>query len=324
MVSSRLLAIAAIGLIAAGCGGTKTATQAHAPAWRSLGSPEGYRVERVWHANLSGGPVRDVVVDSVGPRVTSIGGLHARSRDLRVLMWNRRADRWAVAFDAQRVMPPHGNPTSMLDPHADVSFGPVRFVHLLSSRDRDQLVFSASNNYFGSGTPMVLAVLDLEGGHAKFAYSWNGEILRGWHVAHGRLYATAAYWTENEPHCCPLRLYRFAIAPRRGALSEVSDDRPWLGVKFERWNRPLKVIGIDPRSPALGRLRVGDVLLKVLNAPRLPYRKQPWTMVFDRIGLFRPGQVAQLLVDRDGQKIRIDVKLGSKMDAPVDLLRFDI
>ena len=286
-------------------------------------APHGYRVQHVWHANLSGGRVRDIVASSVGPRMTIPGDLPARSMDLRVLSQDRRTHRWSVTFDAQRVVPAATEPTAMLDPHADVSLGPVRFVHILS-RDREQLVFSASNNYYGSGIPMWLAVLDLESGQAKLVYSWSGQILRGWHVAHGHIYARAAYWTENEPHCCPLRLYRFTIAPRHGALVEVSDDRPRLGVKVRSWNRPLKVIEIDRNSPALGHLRVGDVLLKVLNAPRLPHGKQPWTGLFDRIGLFHPGQVVQLLAERNGKKIRIHVKLGSKMDAPVDSSNFDL
>ena len=320
---NRLLAIAAIALIAAGCGSTRTAAHSSEPSWAPLGAPKGYRVQHIWRANLSGGHVPDVVVSSVGPRVTIAGLLPARSKDLRVLTWNPRADRWTVSFDAQRVVAPHTEPTPMLDPHADVSLGPVRFAHILSRR-REQLVFSAANNYFGSGIPMVLAVLDVKNGHARLAYSWGGEILKSWHVAHGRLYARAAYWTENEPHCCALRLYRFTVAPRHGTLAETSDDRPWLGVKFRAWNRPLMGIAIDRNAPARGHLRVGDVVLKVLNAPRLPGGKQPWTMLFDRIGLFRPGQVARLLVERNGKKMSIRVKLGSEMDAPFDGYHFDI
>jgi hypothetical protein len=236
--------------------------------------------------------------------------------DLRILTLDNSVHRWRLAWDAQRAAP-HGWTTGLLDPKADVSIGPVRFVHLLADR-REQLVFSASNNYFGSGIPMSLNVVDLKNGRARLAYSWNGEILRKWRATNGRLSARAMYWTWNDPHCCALRPYRFTIAKRHGALVETADDRPWLGigVRSEPYPAiPLRVVSLAANSPAAGRLRAGDVILKVINAPHPPRGKQPWTGLFDQVGLLRPGAVAVLLVNRNGVLIRVHVKVGSEKNA---------
>jgi hypothetical protein len=349
---SATLAAATVALLATGCGGAPAAGVAKGPkaALPPIAAPRGYRVQHVWRANLSEGR-SSLVVSSVGPHGTAFNGIHGRSMDLRVLSWAPRSRRWRVRFDAHKVPMPDdscipgsqdgpgcyvedgseylgfaGVPATLLDPKANVYLGPVRFVHLLSRR-HDQLVFSASNDYGGSGTPMVPTVVDFAEGEPFVAYTWSGQLLRQWHVARRRLDVQAADWTWDDPHCCPLRSYHFTLAPRQGAFVETRDDRPWLGVTAHQrggWTREkLDVVGIAPRSPARNALRVGDVLLKVLNPPRLPHGHQPWQGLLDRLEAFRPGQVVQLLVERHGTKVVVRVKLGSVKNAIANVLPQD-
>lgn len=293
-----------------------------------LGVPYGYRATHVWRGPLTGQSVQDVVVASEGPPVT-FQGLH--SRDIRVLAWDPLAHQWTVAFDAQKVfVQPAGDPGSsntgpgfgqtppptapMLDPKADVTLGPVRFVQLLPGR-AEQLAFSASMNYGGSGVPGVLAVVSFPGGITDVVYTWNGEGLQSWNVADHALAARAEYWTPADAHCCPLTTYTFTIAKRNGFLEETSDSRSWLGVNVKEtrpndWPvTPLRVTSLADKSPASGRLHVGDVLLDVLNAPKKV------RSIFDKIVELHPGETAKLLVERGGAKITVSVKLGSQKDA---------
>lgn len=278
-----------------------------------------------------------------------LGQRSAKSMDLRVLGREPGSHRWRVRFDAQKVPTPGdscaagsqdrpacypgnggeylgpGGAVTLLSRKADVSLGPVRFAHLLSKR-YDDLIFSAAADAGGSGIPMVLAVVDFRFG-PQVEYSWSGEALIGWHVAHGKLYAKANDWTVNDAHCCPIRAYRFTVAPRGGEFVETGDNRPWLGVTAREhgsWGSlPLKVVGIAPYSPARRALQVGDVLLRVLNAPGPPYYNMPPTGFFDRLALFRPGQLARLLIRRDGVRMTVSVKLGSLKDAIPGVFPYD-
>jgi hypothetical protein len=320
-------------LFLAGCGGSSVPA---API--ALGVPPGYRATHVWRGDLSGQSVQDVVVASEGPPAT-FQGFH--SRDIRVLVWDPLAQGWSVAFDAQKVFPLDvaGDPgasndgpgsvaapppkTPLLDPRADVTLGPVRIVTLLRGT-RQQLAFSASMNYGGSGVPGVLAVVDFAGGIADVDYTWSGEGLRSWSVAKRVLSARAEYWTPADAHCCPITTYTFTVARKNGYFAETSDSRSWLGVEVKEtkpseWpTSPLRVTQVVAKSPAAGHLRVGDVLLGVANAPPKPkaFHGMPQIKtVFDELILMHPGQTAKLIVERDGARVVVPVTLGSQKDA---------
>jgi hypothetical protein len=339
--------VAVVGVVAAaaGCGGARSTTvtepagSAVPAAPLALGLPADYRARQVVHANLSGGPVPDVVVTSVGPPVTQLG---FHSADLRVLEWDPLVHRWDIAFDAQEVepQPTLGNPadsnsgpgyypdssgdgqtTPLLDPKADVTLGPVRTGRLLPGK-REQLVFSASESYGGSGVPGVLAVVDFKGGLANLVYTWSGEGLRHWQIAKDVLHAQAAYWTPADPHCCAIRNYDFAAEAEQGYLTEVADQRPWLGITVRQLgglgdgDARLEVRSIDDNAPAKGHLRVGDVLEKVLDPPA--HRKDIGSLaspIFDELALFDAGQTAKLLVRRAGSDVVVAVPLGSLKDS---------
>jgi hypothetical protein len=298
--------------------------------------PYGYRTTQVWHADLSGQSLLDVVVASVGPPVT-FQGFH--SRDIRVLVWDPLAHQWSVAFDAQKVFPhdDFGDPgssnsspglayegpstTPLLDPKADVTLGNVRFVHFLSG-SRDQLAFDASNDYGGSGVPGNLAVVDFKGGIANLVYAWSGEELLGWSVRNRVLHARAEYWTPTDAHCCAIAQYRFAVAEAKYGAEETSDSRPWLGAIVHQLNDAdglmghLRVTGFTDKAPAAGRLRSGDVILGIANAPRPPKGFPAATFsIFDKLILMHPGDVARLLIERQGTRMTVPVTLGSMRES---------
>jgi hypothetical protein len=338
-------------VVATGCSGTRTVTvTAPATTTRSAlkvppapvarGVPDGYRAKQVWHTNLAGSEVPEVVVSSVGPPVGSLG---FHSADLRVLEWDALPHRWSVAFDAQKVKPPntYGEPgrsnsgpgyypdalaaqeqKPLLDPNADVRLGPVRFGTLLDG-SRLQLVFSAAFSYGGSGVPTVLAVVDFKGDLANLAYVWSGEGLGNWKIANRSLRARANYWTPADSHCCPLRTYGFTVASRNGYLAETRDDRPWLGLTVRELNGPgglagpLQVTELAGGSPARGHLRAGDVLLDVLNGPSPPKQADPTasSSFFNKLNRLDAGDVAKLSVQRGGSRIEVSVPLGSMKDA---------
>jgi hypothetical protein len=287
-------------------------------------APSGYRVAHVWRADLSGRGATDVVVTSVGPH-TDYGGLPGRPADLRVLEPSSGARGWKVVFDAQKVVPTSpctpasspdpcyaylgGSGAPLLDPRAAGAVGAVRFAHLLSRR-REDLVFSALAAS-GSALPITLTVVDFQGGYPVVVYTWNGAHGLGWRVANGRIYGQAGYYTPTDAEGCPVRMYRFSVANRNGNFVETSDNRPWLGVTV----RGSKVIGIAPDSPAARALRLGDLLLGVVHPRRFTSHH-----LDDEIGALHAGQVARLIVKRDGRRIVVSVRLGSLKDSIPTLL----
>jgi hypothetical protein len=330
---SATASVAAIALFSAGCGGSGAASVANGPeaglpaAAIARAAPSGFRIEQVWRVDLSGRGVRDAVVASAGPHRV-FGGLPGRSADLRVLEWDSGAQHWKVTFDAQKVVPstpctPASSPSPcyaylggsglpLLDPHNAETLGPVRFAHFVSRR-RNDLVFSEVSAA-GSAVPTTLAVVDFDGGYPILDYTWSDAHGLRWSVAHRRIYGHAGYYTPTDAECCPVRMYRFSVASRDGDFVETSDNRPWLGVTV----RGSKVIGISPDSPAARALRVGDVLLGVVN-PRRFTRDH----LDDEIGALHADQTARLRVERDGRKLIVSVRLGSLKDSIPTLLPAD-
>jgi hypothetical protein len=306
--------------------------------------PPGYRAQRVWRASLTGGAVPEAIISSVGPLTGSLGFHPA---DLQVLSWDVIARRWTVLFDAEKVIdsafyssPQTSNnspepfsaaganvTTPLLDPKANVTLGAIRFAHLLPGKGT-QLVFSEFSNYGGSGVPGELVVVDFRGGVANLAYEWSGDGgVSRFRVEGNRIVATATeFWTSSDPHCCAARSYQFAIG-RQGKtnyLTELSDQRPWLGVYLEPLtssdpNSPVRVLGVVAGSPAASVLKPGDILLSLKNAPktRNTATNLLGPVIYDQIVTLDAGQTADFLVGRNGAQIALTVKLGSLRDASV-------
>jgi hypothetical protein len=198
--------------------------------------------------------------------------------------------------------------------NADTSIGPVRFAPILQT-SRRQLVFSATFVAGASGFAGTLFVVDFKGGVADVLYTWYGEGGLTWSIRGSRIVGRANYWTPTDAHCCPVRTYRFTVGYSDGWVSEIADQRPWLGVivrepgAYGDLTAPLKVIQVANRSPAAGALRVGDVVLNVLNAPHQARG------IFYKLSLLNAGDTARLLVNRGGARISVGVRLGSLMRA---------
>jgi hypothetical protein len=300
--------------------------------------PPNYRATKIWQANLTNGSVPETVVSAVGPPT---GELNFHPATLQVLSWDDLAKRWIVLFDGQKVIAPdsYGSPQSsnsgpgyflgitvdrkpILDPKANVTVDEVKFAPILSE-DRDQLIFSATLSYGGSGLPSTLAVVDFDQGQAHIIYTWYGEGLeRDWNVRENQIVARSSYWTRADSHCCPSRSYTFTVGNRKGYVTELEDQRPYLGVLVRETGAgavagaPLRVIDIADNSPASSALRVGDVLLDVTNAPPVESPDDvPANSIFNKVSAFDAGETARLLVRRDGADLTLPVRLGSLRDA---------
>jgi hypothetical protein len=331
-------------VLLAGCAGTRTMTvtrvvtvqaQPHVPA-PPLAQvvPPGYRALKVYRAKLSGGPVPDVVVTSTGPPT---GLLRAHHDDLQVLSWDPIARRWADVFDAQKVdgdVFPSGPQESNNNPGypygfsagtqspildgkagAQVSVDQVRFAPLLGTK-RDQLVFSATYVAAG-GTRGILAIVDVDGGVANVLYTWSGHSgLGSWRIAGDAIHASANYFAPDDAECCPVRTYRFVLSARGGSITEVADDRPFLGVIVRPDTRGLAVVDVAARTPAAGRIRPGDVILDIENAPPAGPNASPVSQsIFNKLARFRAGQTARILIGRGGIRLVESIKLAS-LSAP--------
>jgi hypothetical protein len=324
----------------AGCGGSKTrpqvarSTAVPAPPYPQA-VPANYHVLHAWRARLTGSTVPDAIVTSVS---SVAGPAGFRSEDLQVLSWDPGAEQWGLDFDAQRVASNtfyvstdtsntrpglltatgRTDATPLLDPDAQVTIGPVRFEHLLPGGG-EQLVFSEVSNYGGSGAPAELIVVDFHGGLANVIYEWSGDGGVNYRVVGNQIVAHAAYWTSSDAHCCPVRTYRFVVGRTSGRyLSELSDQRPWLGVYAKsldsgKSSSPVKVLGVVPGSPAAAVIRPGDILVAVRNAPKLhnPSGNLLGPILYDQVSALDAGQTVQLLVSRNGVRIELSIKLGS-------------
>jgi hypothetical protein len=277
--------------------------------------------------------VQDVVVTSTGPPT---GLLSAHHDDLQVLSWDPIARRWAAVFDAQKVdgnvFPPgphesNNNPgypygfsgtrSAILDAKADaqVSVDQVRFLPLLGTK-RDQLVFSATYVAAG-GMRGILAIVDVEGGVANVLYTWSGHSgLGNWRVAGDAIHASANYFAPDDAECCPVRTYQFVLSARGGSITEVADDRPFLGAIVRRTTRGLAVVDVARSTPAAGRIRPGDVILDIENAPPAGPNASPVSRsIYNKLARFRAGQTASFLVSRGGIRVVESIKLAS-LSAP--------
>jgi hypothetical protein len=294
---------------------------------------------KTYRANLSGGAVRDVIVTSATRSNRS-----ARGADLQVLSWNPASGRWRLTFDGRSArwtnsLPgprdsnsgpgyPYGltypgKPAPILGtlPQLDVSIGQVAFAPLLGG-SREQLVFSGTY-VAGGGMQGILVVVTVRAGAGKIVYAWEGDTGLGpWRITHNVIRAQANYLAPYDSECCPIRMYRFSLGAKAGRIVEVYDDRPFLGVVLRgtRTGYPSVVV-TAPNSPAAGRLRRGDLILRVGNPPRSGPKRALEYRIFDEVSSFHAGQTVRLLVQRNRKRLAVDVKLGSLMDPAASAIR---
>lgn len=342
-IVALLGALAVIG-IGAGCGaatpgsGTGPSPTDVPPAPIEQMLPKGYAVEKVFDARLTGGPVPDKVVTSVGPP-TGDHELKLRPATVQVIGWDADQKRWMLVFDAQKTPTPdtYGDPRTsnsgpgadpdlrgdrepLLDAQADISLGTVDAASLLSTK-RDQLVISATLNYGGSGEPALLAVVDFDHAKPSVLYAWRGEHLEV-ELDADRILATSSYWIRGDSHCCPTRDYHFVVGRSGNRITELQDERPYLGVLVETldpsFDGPYRVVEVAKGSPADGRLQVGDLLSDVENPPAKERTYDGARTTLDRqLSSYDAGDTARIVVDRDGARLTVPIELGSLKDALV-------
>jgi len=315
--------------------------------------PHGYQVAKTYRADLTGGAVPDVVVTSENPR--EFGA------DIQVLSWSDASHRWRLAFDGMKARQPNvlegpdapnngpgdswglyhtgnapviGNRNDAVGPvvGSDIE---VAFAPLLGG-DRDQLVFGGGYVACCSVNDF-LAVASFHAGIGKLIYVWQGVPGLDWHISRNVIQAASSYLIAGAAEAGPYSAYRFTLAARGGHIVEVYDNRPLLGVVL-RFTRAagLRVVLTIPHGPAAGRLRPGDVILSVENAPAgyafpppdgLPKRVGPGPKstakydIADTLSSFHAGQTARLLIERGRKRLTVSVKLGSLMDPAASAIR---
>jgi len=313
----------------------------------SLGKtlPKDYRVSHVWHEQLSGQVVPEVVVTSLGP-ANGENGFHPA--DLQVLTWDSQAGRWDLTFDAAKVLVAEGEPPLgsnqplgpsgpggrrshlLLDPRGSDEVGQIAFVRFAHQRAA-KLVFTAFVGYGGSGVQAALIILSFQQGQANIAYEWVGQDAIRFAVTNTRsgqrLLATAPYWTPNDAHCCPVRSYRFTIGnDKHGLLTSLSDDRAWLGLYVvpalkpdslggTNPRSPIRIIGIAARSPSATALHTGDIIdaVKGVAHPRSErYLFGP--AIIDEVEAHNAGARLSFLVRRGARTFTVTIRVGSIID----------
>ena len=282
--------------------------------------PPNYRVLGVLRSRLSGQPVPEVVVSSVGP----LNRYKVHPTELQVFSWDAVAYRWNIVFDAQKVR----YPTSpLIDPRADVRIGRIGFVRFVSGARRE-LVFTTSETA-GAGLISTLVVVDFRNAEAAIDYLWSGRWGISFRVAgtaaKRTLVATTAYRTVVDPPSQPVRTYRFTIGLDRGLLRVLHDDRPWVGLSVAGTDRSpharlgtlhshLQVLAVIPHSPAATVFHAGDVILG-LTPQRTPWKANLLgPALIDQIAAQQAGQRIVFTVHRGAAYLRLPLKLGSMTD----------
>lgn len=192
------------------------------------------------------------------------------------------------------------------DAGSTISIDRLRFVPLLGN-GHPQLVFSAST-YAGNHTE-ILVVLDVSDARSKVVHLFASMDGIAWRVRARDLVVQANLYTVSDSVCCPSRQYRFTLGARKGAVTETSDDRPFVGVVV---GGPYgnRILGIIPRAPAVGRLRLGDSIVGLVDPPPAPYADMPATF-FTQIAELRPGDETRIVVRRNGRRMVVPIVLGS-------------
>ncbi len=92
-----------------------------------------------------------------------------------------------------------------------------------------------------------------------------------------------------------------------------NDTRSLVGVAVTTtWSSSgAQVASVFPGSPADGKVKVGDLIERVVGAPPPPFaRGLGGPKVIDQVALFYPGQKIRLEVERAGHQLGVPITLG--------------
>jgi len=318
-LSHRFQALGALALVALtmGLGSASGHSGIPLPTFAKI-VPRGYHAAAVYRADLTADQVPDIVLTSQNDP----DALFPHS-DIQVLSWDAKNKRWHLVFDAQKTeaelsskAPTQSNkgagyagtvtPTTTLltyNAYIGETINQVKFAPLLTS-DGNQLEFSVA--YLSLSAQGSLVVVDLHAAKPKVLYTWTGAGLTSWSITGRRIHASGDYFVTYDATCCPARTYAFQVGAQGDRITEVSDDRPFLGVIVQPTPAgQLRVIKVEPGTPAAGSLRAGDVLVGIAGS------KTHAGTLFDRIAFFHAGQIAQLEVRRGKTRVTERIRLGS-------------
>ncbi len=89
-------------------------------------------------------------------------------------------------------------------------------------------------------------------------------------------------------------------------------ERPYLGIRYRQLEEGAEVVRVDPDGPAEeAGLQVGDVILEVDGEQVGLVRGKPLEVL---ILNYQPGDRVRLGVEREGERIEIEVELGRWSD----------
>lgn len=299
--------------------------------------PASQRVLRVYRFNLDGGGVPEVVV------VTTISQPTAHTpvfpaEDVLLLAWDTYARRWSVVYDAAKT-PVHvayqpdaftasyqesaqRSPRPLFPP--DLGVTGIRLTEIHDQRRGGADLMVSAGIVFADGIGQATAIIHYNGVTAQVAWAFLGDGGRASVIgtAPGQKVAvTSALYMALDPHCCPVRAYRFVLAPATIPAGEsyrvIRDNRPWLGVFItiespSSTNPQAVVTAVVPGSPAAGFLQAGDTL-RAVAGPRMASNGLG-PAVADELGTHRAGDVVGLQIQRGSALRLVTVKLGTLAD----------
>ncbi len=212
-----------------GSGPATTQSSNVAPDLSKFLSPT-QRILGVYRFNIDGGTVPNIVVTTVNtPLVDNIGLPPAQ--DLLVLAWDGLAHRWFVAYDAAK----ETGPQNFTDPDAPM-WGPFPLQQtptepvipfsagpkgLVVSALRDQPGKRVDLLYWSDlevpdGHVLIVGIVHFNGQTENLAWSFmsneSGSVSVVGSAPRQEIAVSTGWKTPADPHCCPVRTYRFVVA----------------------------------------------------------------------------------------------------------------
>ncbi|WP_160097191.1 PDZ domain-containing protein [Rhodococcus sp. T7] len=293
------------------------------PDYSSVLHPN-YRVVTTSALDLGGGPTHDRIVVSAGPGLDAGKPVDGGTQDVQILSYDAIAERWNVTFDAANTMTAAGSLDAVpLLPQTN-RLTSVTAKEFRADPDKPAYLLITAVDSTANHPLTLTGIVSLTDGVAQLAYRNNQDMnatvqVDGPDTGPQTLTITSDYFPPWAPACCPLRKYTRTIGARgdAGPITDLSDDRPWLGVWLGQpsdGDGPTGsgvVVATIPGSPASAVLQPGDMILGV-NGAAVPAGKP--VHAFDEIGSHHPGDSVTLRISRHGQDSTVAVTLGSLAD----------
>jgi hypothetical protein len=251
------------------------------------------------------------------------------------LAWDPIARRWTSVFDASKQNPPSGfvrySPDSQHPILPDLSVSQLQTAPIAGQPERGSDLFFSAVLSAGAGSGLIAVIVHYADQVAQvtwyFAAGAYGTMSvvgepGAQHVSGAVQYLTPV--DSNGGGVSQLRSYHIVFAQRQGRWTDVTDDRPWIGVTGVEQQvqgvTQLFVASVAPNSPLIGQLLPGDEIIGLSGEPPPPSFGALGPAVVDSIAKHRPGDTVGLQVLRNGQLRNVPVTLKSVIDGGPDVL----